>query len=126
MNLEEKINKLAEVRTSKAEANKIVKAFETEQKTLEKEIIAGLREHGIKSADSDQFRVTLSNKTAQSPIDWLEVWKWIIKHDAFELLPRKLKTTALQELKDQGRFPSDLFEEVPITSLSFRTKQRAL
>jgi hypothetical protein len=94
------------IRAQRLVLAKQVEEMEEAEKDLYKTIIAKLREAGMSAVGGKLGLVKMSETVEPIAQDWRQTWDYIKKHDAFELLHKRLTVTAVKERWEAG-------EEVP-------------
>lgn len=72
-------------------------AAEKEERQLKGEILERMQTEGLSSAGGKLLRVTLETEYEPTVTDYDKFYKFIKKHDAFELLQRRVSATAVKE-----------------------------
>lgn len=82
-------------------------ALETNQNTLKTMLLDHLNKTGSKSIATDYGTAYRTEKIKPSAADWAEIQRWIVEHDAFDLLEKRLKSTFIKEYMEanEGRIP---------------------
>jgi len=72
-------------------------AAEKEERLLKGEIFERMQAEGLSSAGGKLLRVTLETEYEPTVTDYDKFYKFIKKHDAFELLQRRVSAAAVKE-----------------------------
>jgi outer membrane murein-binding lipoprotein Lpp len=120
MNLNELAKKVNDLKTNRATLNRQVADLEIEIKEVEADIFDAMTQQGVSRFANDEVSISLKIDTLPTVKDWDAVYAYIANNDAFYLLQRRLKTTAVAELREAGEaLPGIEYLETP--SLSYRS-----
>lgn len=91
-------------------------AAEKEEKALKAEILERMQQEGLSSAGGKLLRVTLETEYEPTVTDYTKFYDFIKKHDAFELLQRRVSAAAVKERwADGAQVPG--VEKFPVLKL---------
>ena len=83
--------------TERLAADKVAEALKVEETTLKQQLITALRDADLYIAGNDKVSFTRRTKTRFQAIDWGQIHEFIISHDAWDLVQRRLSDTAVIE-----------------------------
>lgn len=113
------IDELYALRAARLKLQRDVDALKAEEQTLKNKIIEELDQLGL--ARGSGATATAGITTALQPYveDWDAVYKYIVDHNIFNLLQRRLSTTTWRELVESGiHVPGTFVTEVRDISLT--------
>lgn len=84
-------------RQERLDLQKKVDDLEKAEKELKAELIDALRSQDATGVGGQLCRVTLVVKQVPQAVDWDEVWKYITRRKAYDLVQRRLSETAVRE-----------------------------
>lgn len=100
-------------------AQKVVEELAEKETALKEHIIAELPKSKASGVAGRLARVTVSNKEVQQVEDWDAFYKYVKKHDAFELMQRRLAVGAVEERIANGeKLPGVKAFNVPQVSIN--------
>lgn len=91
------IDRLYIMRESRKELEKEVDKMNEKEEELKRILEAELSKLGLQAAKGTLAGVSISFKETPTVFDWDKVYKYILEHDAFEILHKRLSTTAVLE-----------------------------
>jgi len=97
-----KIDRLYATRAKRLALEKDVNALKLEEDLLGKELIGDLDGLGMEAARGSTAMFSIAKKVVADVEDWNKVYEFIKKDNAFDLLQRRLGTTAWKEYLDSG------------------------
>jgi hypothetical protein len=91
------VNHYISIRAQRLDLDRQAAIIKEQEDDLQKVIIAKMREGDLKALGATNGLVKL--KESEEPIaeNWAEVWQFIKENDAWELLHKRLTTTAVKE-----------------------------
>jgi NADPH-dependent 7-cyano-7-deazaguanine reductase QueF len=106
-----------ELRAKRLDKAKEVEAIKKDEQDLEEHIIALLESQNLKSGRGKVATVTISQKDTPALLDYEKFAKYLKKTGNVHLLQKRLATTAIKEMMDDGqKIPG--VELLPIKDLS--------
>lgn len=97
------VEQYLELKVRRLAASKEVQKMEEQESELKQAIITALREGKPELLGSSASRVSLSTKYKPVAEDWAKIYQFIGKHNAFELLQRRLTESAVMERLNDGQ-----------------------
>ncbi len=97
------IDQLFEARAERLALERNVEAMKGHEQALRVQILEKLQELAITKASGDRATFSFRPKPVGTVMDWNAVEKWIAKHDAFDLLQRRLHQGAWLERVEAGQ-----------------------
>ncbi len=95
---------------------KQVEAMEEEEKALKEHIIQTLPKSQASGIAGRLARVTVVTQPIPQVKDWTRFYAYVKKHNAFELLQRRLSKGAIEERLAEGKVPGvELFNAVTVS-----------
>lgn len=97
-------DKLMELREAKAAAQKIVDGIDAQMTAIEEHLINTLPADDAEGIIGKVAKAIITKKTIPTVAgeDWDKVYKYIAKHDAFDMLQRRLNTKAVNDRWEAG------------------------
>lgn len=86
-------------------ARKALEAVSAKQSEMEEQVMTALRELGIDVAKGKSGGVEYTKKELPQVKDWDKVYKYVKKHDAFDLLQKRISQTAWADRAGDGPIP---------------------
>lgn len=117
MNLGELIDRRADLKVSKAEAQRVVDAIDDEVKEVERMILETMRASDVKMAAGSKAKAVIKEDLQPSVKDWDALHGYIKDNNAFYLLQKRVAATAFRDSLNAGDSIPGV-EAVPVTSLS--------
>lgn len=111
MNINDLINQFVEVKALKESLNEQIKECNEKLAKIEAEIMEQMSNAGISQAASDKASCTMRQVTHPAITDWDAFYKHVASTGEFELLHKRLSSTAFRERWESG-------EAIPGTSTS--------
>ena len=96
-------DKLYRLKTSRLAAQKIVDGLEEEEKALKAHIIDTLPKSEASGVAGRLVRVSISKKDVPQVKDWVKFRAYVKKHNAFDLLQKRLSSKAILDRLDDGK-----------------------
>lgn len=110
---------LYKMREKRLAQQKIVEAMEKEESALKEHIIQTLPKSEASGVAGKVARVTVIKKEVPQVKDWDKFYAYVKKHDAFELLQRRLAVSAVEErIEDEQQIPGVEMFVAPTVSLN--------
>jgi len=91
------VDRLYDIKIRKTRASKIIALIEEEEKRLQNALIDVLDKDDTTGVSGKFGKATVSVKKVPYAKDWSAVYKYIIKTGEFDLLQKRLSTTAVEE-----------------------------
>ena len=91
------VDRLYDIKLRKTRANKIIALIEEEEKRLQNALIDVLDKDDTTGVSGKLGRATITMKKVPYAKDWNAVHKYIIQTGEFDLLQKRLSTTAVEE-----------------------------
>lgn len=111
MNINDLINRFVEVKAEREALNESVKKCTETLAKIEADIMSQMANAGITQAASDKASCTMRKVTHPAITDWAAFYNYVAQTKQFELLHKRLSSTAFRERWDAG-------EAIPGTSAS--------
>lgn len=111
MNIKDLIDQYVEVKAHKEQLAEDTRKANNKLAELEKDIMALMSQAGITSAASDKASLSMKKKQHPAIDDWQAFYGYVATTGQFELLHKRLSSTAFRERWDAG-------EAIPGTSIS--------
>lgn len=111
MNIKDLIDLYFETKNRREVLNEEAKSCTLKMAELEKDIMEQMSQAGISQAASDKASCTMKKATHPSIEDWQAFYGYVAQTGHFELLHKRLSSTAFRERWDAG-------EAIPGTSAS--------
>jgi len=96
-------DQLYETKAKRLEAQKVVDALQAQETALREHLIDNLPKSEATGVAGKVARATVVVKEVPQVEDWDKLWVHIKKNNAFELLQKRLSTTAVAERWDAGK-----------------------
>lgn len=90
-------DRLYACREERAKAQRVVDALEKEEKALKEHLIQMLPKGEASGTMGKVAKAYVYSKPIYQAQDWPKVWAYVKKHDAWELLQKRLSTEAVAE-----------------------------
>jgi hypothetical protein len=100
--MQELVKKLRELQDEKSRLNAQLKTVDENIASVQGEILDAMAENGLSAIVVDGMRFAPSVTLLPSSEDWNATFDYIKENDAFYLLYKRLSSTAVQELMDEG------------------------
>ena len=97
-NLDELMNSLADMRGVIATTEEGLRGLKQRKNELEAKLIAKMEDQGIDRTGNDRCSVSIKIETVPTVEDWDAVYKHILSTEQFELLHKRMSTSAYREL----------------------------
>ncbi len=97
-----KVDAYKAIRDQRLDLQKEVDALETQERALKTELISLLEDSGVQSIGGKLATVALTAKTVPVVQDWDAVYAYVKKHNAFDLLHRRITVDAVKARWDNG------------------------
>ena len=91
------VDRLYEIKLRKARVNRLIALIEEEEKMLQNRLVDVLDKDDTTGVSGKLGRATVSVKRIPYAKDWVAVHKYIIETGEFDLLQKRLSTTAVEE-----------------------------
>lgn len=111
MNIKELIDKFVEIKALKESLNEQIKKCNEDLARLEGDIMEQMSNAGITQAASDKASCSMREAKHPAIIDWPAFYDHVAKTGEFELLHKRLSSTAFRERWEAG-------EQIPGTEIS--------
>ena len=111
MNIKELIDKFVEIKALKESLNEQVKKCNEDLAKLEADIMEQMSNAGITQAASDKASCSMRESKHPAINDWPAFYDHVAKTGAFELLHKRLSSTAFRERWEAG-------EQIPGTEIT--------
>jgi hypothetical protein len=102
LTLGQAIDQLYACRAERLEAEKQIKAMKANELALRVTIKRLLDSVNLESASGTTATTSIQYSTDPVAKDWNEIYAFIIENDAFDMLQRRLSSTAIKDRWDQG------------------------
>lgn len=102
MNINDLINQFVEVKALKESLNEQIKECNEKLGKIEAEIMEQMSNAGINQAASDKASCTMRQVTHPTITDWETFYKHVASTGEFELLHKRLSSTAFRERWESG------------------------
>lgn len=110
---------LYKMRERRLQQQKVVEAMEKDEQALKEHIIKTLPKSEASGVAGKTARVTVVSKEVPQVKDWPKFYAYVKKHDAFELLQRRLSKEAVEErLEEEKTIPGVEMFVTPTVSLN--------
>lgn len=96
------VNHYISVRAQRLELDKQAEIVKQTEEDLKKTIIAKMREQEMKAVGAANGLVKLQETEEPVAENWNELWQYIKENDAWELLHKRITTTAVRERWNDG------------------------
>lgn len=102
MDLGQLIDSYYEARQERLDKERFIKELKEKEQNLKFEIMDVLRDSGLKKATGAVATASIRSTTVPAVDDWDQVYAYITQNDRFDLLHKRISTTAWRELHDDG------------------------
>jgi len=102
MDLGQIIDAYYQKRQDRLDLERSIKDLKEEEQNLKFSIMDMLRETGLKKATGEVATASLRSVMVPIVEDWDNVYKYITQNDRFDLLHKRISTTAWRELHESG------------------------
>jgi hypothetical protein len=102
-NLGELADLYDKIRAERIAIDKLSEEKKAYESTLRAALIEGLKKANLSVAGGTRVRATLGTKHVPQVRDWTALYEYVRKHRAFELLQKRISTTAVVERWDSGK-----------------------
>lgn len=102
MNLGELIDARVQNKQAIDEANATLKELNKEKQDLDWQCIRNLDEQGSTKGGNSAANISINEDTVPEVYDWDEFFEWLKETNNFEVLQRRLSSTACKELWAMG------------------------
>lgn len=82
--------------------NRALKEFREQQEVIDRKLISELEADGVKRTATEHYSVSISEDTVPQVDDWDSFYQYILQHEDFSLLHRRVSATAWKELAKLG------------------------
>ena len=89
-------------RDDRLAADKIAAALKSEEYALQQELIHEMEENNLSSIGGTECIIKRSIKERAVAGDWTQIYGYILEHDAFDLLHKRLTDSAILLRRDDG------------------------
>lgn len=111
MNIKDLIDQYVETKAHKEQLTADIRTANEKLATLEKDIMSLMSQAGITQAASDKASLTMKQARHPAIDDWQAFYEYVAHTGQFELLHKRLSSTAFRERWEAG-------EAIPGTSVS--------
>lgn len=110
---------LFKTKAERLKQQKVVDSLEADEVALREHIIQNLPKSNATGIAGKLARVTVSNKEVVQIEDWPAFYKYIKKHDAFDLMQRRCAPQAIEaRLEAKVKIPGVKLFTVPVVSIN--------
>lgn len=109
---------LFRMRERRLTAQKAVEAMEKDEGALKEHIIQTLPKSKASGVAGKLARVTVELKEVPQVKDWPAFYKYVKRHDAFDLLQRRLSKEAVELRLEDGDLPGVEVMKIPFVSMN--------
>ena len=103
MNLSELINMMVDIQNERKALSEKDSTLSKQQTQLEADIMHAMTEAGTMKAASDTgHSVTMAKKLHPTIVDWTQFYEYVTKTNSFDLLHKRLSSTAFKDRWDAG------------------------
>ena len=103
MNLSELINMMVDIQNERKALSEKDSTLSKQQTKLEADIMHAMTEAGTMKAASDTgHSVTMAKKLHPTIVDWAQFYGYVTKTNSFDLLHKRLSSTAFKDRWDAG------------------------
>lgn len=99
-------------------ADKVAGALKEQETLLKLSVIAALKKADIKSIGGTTYSTALTQEEKPTVKDWPKFYEFIKANDAFELLERRVSSSAVKERWEDGKQVPGV-DRFPVDKLSF-------
>lgn len=96
------IDKLYELRARRLEAEKVIKTMKSEELALRVTIKRMLDAASLEGGRGQLASTSIQYSTEPTPKDWSAIYDYIRENDAFDMLQRRLASTAVKDRWESG------------------------
>ena len=96
------IDTLYELRARRLEAEKVIKAFKSEELELRVTIKRLLDNASLEGGRGQVASTSIIHSTEPTPKDWPAIYAFIQENDAFDMLQRRLSASAVKDRWESG------------------------
>jgi hypothetical protein len=89
-------------RQNRLAADKIAASLKSEENSLKAQLIAEMEENNLSSVGGESCIVKRTVKQRAIAADWTQIYGYILEHDAFDLLHKRLTDSAILLRKEDG------------------------
>jgi hypothetical protein len=120
------IDKLVEVEAATAHHNKIAKEFSKAQFDFENYIIETFKKTELEGAQGKTHQLKISRSEHPVPKNWPKIYDYIVKNKAFDLLQKRLSSTAVKaRWKDKKVVPGiEKFDKLGLSLTKVSPKKK--
>lgn len=94
---------LGKLKAEKAELTKKMNKLDENYRAVKEYVIQTLPKSAAKGVSGKNFRATIKTKEVPSPKDWDKIYKHITRTKSFDLLQRRLSSTAVKDRWEDGK-----------------------
>lgn len=102
MTLQELMDAWGTARVARLAEQKKVDALEDKEKKLKAKLIAAMKEAKMTSGKGQKYGANYTSKDMPTAGDWPKIYAWIAANDAFDILHKRLTTTAIEARWEDG------------------------
>lgn len=102
MTLQELVDAWGTARIARLAEQKKVDTLEDKEKKLKAKVIAAVKEAKLSSVKGLKYGANYTSKDLPTAGDWSKVYAWIKENDAFDILHKRLTTTAIEARWEDG------------------------
>ncbi|MBD3814908.1 MAG: hypothetical protein IE913_00275 [Halothiobacillus sp.] len=100
--MQELIKRLRELQEAKSELNAQLKDIDGEIEVTQDRILAAMAQNGLSAIEAEGYKFTPTVTILPSSEDWDATFNYIKENDAFYLLYKRLSSSAVKEMLDEG------------------------
>jgi hypothetical protein len=94
---------LYSIREKRLEVERNVGEMKKDEETLKQHIILNLPKHDVQGVKGKIANVSISTEEEPTAENWDDVWAYVKKNNAWELLQRRLNSSAVKERWEAGK-----------------------